>query len=437
MHNTNISCEILDKATSCSDQKVSLKYFLNIFSNAIDLPVTVTDPEGTCFLSSDTEDTEFCRLIKSSPTGLKRCQNTYCNAGKEALKWNEPYIFQCHAGILAWACPIFSDGNHLGNIVSGQILMREPEKYCLLQIKENTNDLGLNEEELATAVKQLPIISSNKIQGIVDLLYFSSKNFTKFFPDLTNYRNELRSAGLWLWAKGYKDKSSTLQGKEQQIADLQEEILLKIKQSKISEAKNLLSELIVHFFSQSKGQLEVIKGFTIEFVSLLVRFATECGINFNEIMEQGPFQIKDLQDADTVDKVFLWFMKTGTYFIDLLSKNVESKSETVVDCAIEYINANYNSLNLSLTEIANAIYISPTYLSRIFKKETGDNLTTYINKTRIEQSKNFLRHHDDSIEEIAKKVGYRNRIYFWKMFKQFIGTSPYEYRKNYAMQKLS
>ena len=65
-----------------------------------------------------------------------------------------------------------------------------------------------------------------------------------------------------------------------------------------------------------------------------------------------------------------------------------------------YINKYYNK-NLKLSQLADLFFIHPHYLSKLFKKETGENFTNYVNRIRIQNSKNLLKRTDDKIINIS------------------------------------
>ncbi|WP_259372345.1 PocR ligand-binding domain-containing protein [Neomoorella thermoacetica] len=100
-------------------EKELFQRLLNSFSYATRMFSAITDLEGNCILSSEQGDCEFCQLVKSSPTGMARCRSSYAWAGEQALKWKEPYIFKCHAGLISWVCPFFYRGKHIGNFICG------------------------------------------------------------------------------------------------------------------------------------------------------------------------------------------------------------------------------------------------------------------------------------------------------------------------------
>lgn len=86
------------------------------------------------------------------------------------------------------------------------------------------------------------------------------------------------------------------------------------------------------------------------------------------------------------------------------------------------------SQNLTLTFLSNLINYNSSYVSRVFKHETGMNLSEYITLTRIEKAKELLRFSDDSIRTISEQVGFDTTQYFSMVFKKQTGLTPSEFR---------
>lgn len=86
------------------------------------------------------------------------------------------------------------------------------------------------------------------------------------------------------------------------------------------------------------------------------------------------------------------------------------------------------SADLSLTAMANMLQINASYLSALFKKETGVTLTEYVNKKRIDHAILLLNSSDAQIQTIAQHCGITDVNYFTKLFKKQVGKTPKEYR---------
>jgi two-component system response regulator YesN len=96
------------------------------------------------------------------------------------------------------------------------------------------------------------------------------------------------------------------------------------------------------------------------------------------------------------------------------------------------IRKNYADNDLSVKNLAEEVYLTPTYLSALFKKETGQNISDYIVEVRIEKSKEFLKNNKLKLHEVARNVGYNDSNYYAKAFKKMEGVTPSEYREKYS-----
>ena len=102
--------------------------------------------------------------------------------------------------------------------------------------------------------------------------------------------------------------------------------------------------------------------------------------------------------------------------------------------AIEYIEQNYRG-KLSLKDAANALYISPNYLSELFKKTTGQNFSDYLNDVRMERSRIYLADVGRKIGDISELVGFSDARYFSSAFRKKYGMTPLDYRNKFAAGK--
>lgn len=86
--------------------------------------------------------------------------------------------------------------------------------------------------------------------------------------------------------------------------------------------------------------------------------------------------------------------------------------------------------DLRIDQLAARVYLSQTYLSYIFKKETGMTISRYIRQCRMEKAKEFLTSTDMKIVQVCEKVGFSNVSYFCQSFREYTGVSPEKFRKS-------
>lgn len=97
---------------------------------------------------------------------------------------------------------------------------------------------------------------------------------------------------------------------------------------------------------------------------------------------------------------------------------------------LDYIDQHYAE-PLNLSDIADKFHYNPSYLSSFFSENNNLSFIEYVNKVRIEKSIELLEEGTESIAEISLLVGYSDHSYFGKVFRNFIGTSPSKYRRQY------
>ena len=142
------------------------------------------------------------------------------------------------------------------------------------------------------------------------------------------------------------------------------------------------------------------------------------------------FDYDNLAQLPTLQSVRGYIIELYKTVFELDSnQGVRGYSSTVKNC-IFYIEENFAS-NISLDDAAKAVNVSKSYLSMLFKQETGTNFVAYLNEYRIRQAKILLGKTNLKIYEVAEKVGFCSPYYFSKIFKEQTGLNCKEYKDKY------
>ncbi len=118
---------------------------------------------------------------------------------------------------------------------------------------------------------------------------------------------------------------------------------------------------------------------------------------------------------------------TKSFIVQLFGKE-ENNTHDLITIAKKYIKDNLEK-ELTVTSIAARLYVNPNYLSRLFKKITGEGCNEYVVRKRMERAKSLLESTYEKTGKIAGMVGYRDINYFSLAFKKNTGMSPTEYRE--------
>jgi len=121
--------------------------------------------------------------------------------------------------------------------------------------------------------------------------------------------------------------------------------------------------------------------------------------------------------------------KRGEGDIDIV--DIKGKIERVK----HFVERNYHK-KVCLKDAAQAVYLSPKYLSRIFKQSTGKSFSEYKLKIKTEKAKELLSKTGYNVNQLAEKLGYENAESFIRLFRRFAGYTPTEYRKKFKKDKI-
>jgi len=113
-----------------------------------------------------------------------------------------------------------------------------------------------------------------------------------------------------------------------------------------------------------------------------------------------------------------------------VTAGITSPENNVIAQIRAIIDRSYGNSNLSLEYICRLYHYHPKYISRRFREEVGFHFSQYLQACRIQHASKLLRETDRTIQEIASAVGYKNALYFSRVFRKCKGMPPSEYRLN-------
>lgn len=167
---------------------------------------------------------------------------------------------------------------------------------------------------------------------------------------------------------------------------------------------------------------EVFYSLSLLFISYMNRYgiaAAEHKPDYDRLTQYGRFGSL----AEALD----YLEAVAIHLFELQNQEQNKRSAVAVQRIQQYIRLHPEG-DLSLSSLADLVYFNPKYLSRLFKQETGMNLSDYISDVKLNLAKKLIRQNTMKIHEIAEHVGYYSAPYFTRFFKKATGMSPQEYR---------
>ncbi len=209
-----------------------------------------------------------------------------------------------------------------------------------------------------------------------------------------------------------------------------EEILDEFSRGLISLDINLSQESLLRLLKEVKEGLYSADHCNKRILDILYTFSNYCHIKnlSNEVCATENLYT-EFYKLENVDLFYQWMLNNICVVIEHMKERSLHRAGEIVEKVKNYIRDNIGN-DLSLNVLSKNVFLSPAYLSRIFKEETGINITEYINENRMNEAKELILNTDLNIEQIAKKTGYNSVNYFNNKFKETYGEPPKKYKYN-------
>lgn len=137
-----------------------------------------------------------------------------------------------------------------------------------------------------------------------------------------------------------------------------------------------------------------------------------------------------IENCRTIEDMVVLLSSVFTSIGDMISSSSHG-GHNAIELVKTYIDDNYNK-EIKLEDAAKHVYLSATYVSELFKKETGINFSKYLVSKRMEMAKTFLLDARCKINDVALMVGYNDTKHFSRLFKNYVGITPAQYKKMFS-----
>jgi two-component system response regulator YesN len=211
---------------------------------------------------------------------------------------------------------------------------------------------------------------------------------------------------------------------QQVVRNLTDQIILAVHMRQTEEMLAYVRELF-NYFGQSLTNPDSVD----QIVARLLRIVTnEMNVTQRQLWESNSIKpIHWVRDRKTVD--MLRFDLEAVLLSFIKQEQPLQNIASVIRNILGIMDREYGDPDLSITRLADLFRMNPSYLSMLFKKETGRNFSNYLMNLRLDESRKLLKAGHLKTYEVAYGVGYRNERAFSRAFKQKFGMSPQEYRK--------
>ena len=196
----------------------------------------------------------------------------------------------------------------------------------------------------------------------------------------------------------------------------------------IEKMKDSLSR---HDFLEFKDRFAELSGFLKREACLSGEEVKKLSNGFLFIIKEGKASLSEMEsinDSETINQL-------NDVWEDILRQKLSKycciaqyqNCCYLVKKLIDYIDKNY-AQDITLNLLAENFNVSPNYISRVFREDTGENLFNYLSIVRVEKAKNMLKNQELKIYEVGYRVGFKSTVHFNIVFNKLTGESPKQYR---------
>ncbi|NOU93985.1 helix-turn-helix domain-containing protein [Paenibacillus sp. LMG 31456] len=248
---------------------------------------------------------------------------------------------------------------------------------------------------------------------------------------------EANKAILYRFIKGndqiifYEDMDWEKQKPYRYPTELEEQLVRMIKQGKAEESQliveEIFDEIVKHSFS-----LEAAKYISSGIINKVFNTMDEMNYKLNDYFQKD-LELLIYQEFETLEMTKRKICEFCKQLSQYIADQKESKNVDLCDEIIAYLKEHYNDNSLSQESIAREFDLSPSYLSRFIKDQTGYTQKQHIDLLRMNEAKKLLTTSNHTVKQIVEQVGYVDETNFIRKFKKMEGITPMLYRKaNYS-----
>ncbi|CAM4486841.1 two-component system response regulator YesN [Paenibacillus endophyticus] len=192
-----------------------------------------------------------------------------------------------------------------------------------------------------------------------------------------------------------------------------------------------LAQRIDEWFDQMQ-QLKVdytyMASFYYGYMNMLFQWLNKKSVQMTDVFKHREWEAGE-NILKSLPRMRTWTQQLSLQITEYANRNGKDVSQ-VVDKVQRYMEEHLGE-EFSREQVADAVYLNPAYLSRLFRRETGYSLTDYLVRLRIAKARIELEKTNNRVSDVASNVGYGNFSHFSKLFKKTTGLTPQEYRKKF------
>ena len=367
---------------------------------------------------------DFKKIEKYLPYFLTINKEYFNKFIKFIVNTKEKYIYSIVDPVFANYIVICLDEVNKDYLLLGPYISTKDSSYKLEQYNLTLDEVT----NLKNYHKDLPLLNKHKMTNILRILLKNvcDKDYKFEFVEKTNLFN--------LNFKNNKDINELINSLESksldEISSNEYKLFFAIREGDKFLASRFLDRLLPqkNINSNDFTNIRDYKNKLIYYNTLLKKAAELESISTVYLQSLYDTNLKKIESSNDFNKLYDLIHSMIIGYCDAINNYKLKDYSTLVRKVVDYINLNLVN-DLSVKNLADLFYISPTYLARIFKKEVNYSIVEYINKQRKRRSTLLLKDSNLPVNQISQIVRINDFNYFSRLFKKYMNKTPSQYRK--------
>ncbi|WP_405078796.1 helix-turn-helix domain-containing protein [Paenibacillus chitinolyticus] len=210
---------------------------------------------------------------------------------------------------------------------------------------------------------------------------------------------------------------------------VEQQLINFVKAGDFGQANALVEQVIERNVVQRTLSVPLSRCLLFDLVGTLLKALDEIGLPGKRELIRELNPAERLAGSETLQEMTAGMREVLSRVCGFIQESRKPEHDQLSRQVTEYVRQNYSSENLNISMIGEAFGLTPSYLSKQFKAQTGEALLDVIQKVRLAEAKKLLSQSSDPIIEIARKVGYSDINTFNRIFKKFEGVTPGKYKE--------
>ncbi len=394
------------------------------FCETAQVGCVLSDAQGA-YLAEFGYSCQSCALCEAIQGEKSICTKAQLYGMSEAERFGGKYIYYCPMGLACFVSPILGEVTSAAKITVGPFLMVERQDFMDCELAVYDALPHERKQAAARALAQIPVIAPAKVEQMSNLL-FMAVGFMNTAAQAKLQHEVRRSDEVQGQISSYILQLKQEEAPPYPIA-LEEALLRNIVKVNQDEAQKCLNKLLGYILFSTGNDFAQVKASIYPLWILMGRAAITAGADTRWVPAQTQSGAKELEDIADIESLCFWLTQRLNALLDSVFAFADMRHANALHRCVQYIETHYQE-KITLEQMAKLIYLSPAHFSRVFHKEMGEPFNAYLNRIRIEKSKELLAHDGLRLTDIAFAVGFEDQSYFTKVFKRFVGVTPNFYR---------